>query len=292
MLVDLVNVVTSDGMRLDGVLHAPASGAEPPPVADALVCLHGAASNFYGSTLMEAVTPLMLELGFAVLRVNTRGHDGLSTAVTTGGRSRQGAAFEVVDQCRYDIAAWVDYLVGQGYPRVGLLGHSLGGIKAIYSQAHEPHPAVACIIGLSPPRLSYRMFREGANGPLFFETMATAQQHMDEGRPETLMSVRAPLPLVICAAGYVDKYGQAERYNIVKFADRLPCPTLLTYGGMELEGGHVAFAGVPEAIATLPPTKQRLDVVTIAGADHLYTGARSELAAEIARWLRSLEAAG
>ena len=292
MLVDLVNVVTSDGMRLDGVLHALASRTEPPAAADALVCLHGAASNFYGSTLMEAITPLMLELGFAVLRVNTRGHDGLSTAVTTSGRSRQGAAFEVVDKCRHDVSAWVDHLVGQGFPRVGLLGHSLGGIKAIYSQAHDPHPAVACIIGLSPPRLSYRMFREGVNGALFFETITTARQHVDEGRPETLMDVRVPLPLVISAAGYVDKYGQAERYDMVKFAHRLPCPTLLTYGGRELEGGHVAFAGVPEAIAALPQNKQRLDVVTIAGADHLYTGVHSELAAEIARWLRSIEAAG
>src|SRR4051812_47709352 len=104
MLVDLVNVTCRDGVRLDGSHQAPPSpGAGP---LDAAVCAHGTGSNFYGSTLFDALAATLLSLNVAVVRVNTRGHDLMSAAATPRGGRRLGAAYEVLDDCRHDLAAW------------------------------------------------------------------------------------------------------------------------------------------------------------------------------------------
>ena len=58
-----------------------------------------------------------------------------------GGR-RQGAA-EIMDDCRHDLAAWLDWLRQRVGPHVGLLGHSLGAVKCLYASAHDA--------GLAPP---------------------------------------------------------------------------------------------------------------------------------------------
>ena len=75
--------------------------------------------------------------GSAALVVNTRGHDGISSTNAPVGRRLQGAAYEIVDACCHDVAAWLAWLRERGYRRLGLLGHSLGAVKAIYSQAHR-----------------------------------------------------------------------------------------------------------------------------------------------------------
>lgn len=289
MLVDLVKTSTSDGVRLDGALHCPAHDDRLIGV-DAFVFLHGVGGNFYGGSLFDNITASLVEQGAAVLWVNTRGHDAMNTVA--GRRKRQGAAYEVVDECRLDIAAWCDFLVERGYARIGLLGHSLGAIKAVYSQAFEPHAAVCSVVAASPPRLSYSCFNNGERSSDFFATIRQAQQHVSDGKPDTLMEVDFPFPIVITAAGYLDKYGREERYNIVKFAERLTIPTLFIYGERELEFGGVAFAGVPDALKNVSPSANPFDIVTIAGADHSYSGTYDVLAQEVRTWLARLFPAG
>ena len=286
MLVDLVKTTTSDGMRLDAALHSPVKTPRADFRVDAVVCLHGVGGNFYGGSLFENITPPLLELGIAALWINTRGHDGLHSAVVAGQPCRQGAAYENVDQCRIDIAAWLELLVQRGYQRIGLLGHSLGAVKALYAQAYQPHSTVRAVVAISPPRLSYECFRNGERSDVFFETISTAERHVREGRGDTLVDASFPFPIVITASGYVEKYGRQERYNILRFANKLTCPILFTYGQLELEKGGVAFAGVPTALAALSPAGNPFEIVTIPGADHAYTGTYGDLSAEIVQWLK------
>src|SRR5262245_14523189 len=136
MIVDLVHTQTRDGGRLDGIYQAPA-GADTDYPLDAVCFIHGTGGNFYSSTLFDALADHFLARGCGVLRANTRGHDGISTAATAQGGRRQGAAYEAVDDCRHDLAAWVDWLHSHA-ERIGLVGHSLGAVKAIYALASPP----------------------------------------------------------------------------------------------------------------------------------------------------------
>src|SRR5690606_29153178 len=148
----------------------------------------------------------LLERGVAALRVNTRGHDAVSIAHTRDGGRRLGAAFEIVDACRADLAAWIDHAVKLGYPRIGVLGHSLGAVKAIYAMEAEPHDAVARVLAVSPPRLSHAWFLESERGEEFSRTCAEAQRLVESGGEQSLMDVAFPLPMLITAEGYLEKY--------------------------------------------------------------------------------------
>ena len=169
MLVDLVQTTTRDGARLDGIWQA--SEARPAVGLDAFCFLHGTGGNFYGSTLFDALGERLLQLGCGVLRVNTRGHDVVSNAQTAKGGRRLGAAYEAVDECRHDVAGWLDWLRAKGMQRVGLLGHSSGAVKALYAAAHEPQLDLACLVAVSPPRLSYSWFCSSPEGPEFLRQL-------------------------------------------------------------------------------------------------------------------------
>ncbi len=283
MLVDLVQTTTRDGLRLDGAYLAPTGKPDLP--LDALCLVHGTGGSFYSSALFDAFSERLLALGCGVLRVNTRGHDLMSTASTAQGGRRQGAAYEVVDDCRHDLAAWLDWLRGRVGPRVGLLGHSLGAVKCLYAAAKEPAVAAVCVVAVSPPRLSFSWFCSSPEGLRFREDYETAERHVGAGRADTLLEVRLPLPCVMTAGGYVEKYGPEERYNYLRFAADAPCPVLLTLGGVEVES-NMAFRGAAEALEPLAARHGRMRVETIPGADHFYSAARDELTADVIGWLR------
>lgn len=283
MLVDLVRTTTADGLRLDGAFRSAGEGQvrRQPTV----IGLHGVGGNFYQSSTFD---PLLIQLhaaGYPTLTVNTRGHDSVFGAQLGSVRKRLGAAYEIVDDCRADIAAWIKFLTDRGHERVILLGHSLGAIKAVYAQANDRHPGVVAVIAVSPPRLSYTAFMNVQESSLFFESMSIARDLAKEGAGDELFTAKFPFPLLITADSYIDKYGPAERYNILEFTAQLHCPALFTYGSKELAHGGIAFAGMPEAINKLPMHGTR-EVVTIDGADHFYSGVQDRLASRVGEWLR------
>ena len=285
MLVNLVRVTTRDGVRLDGMFQTPSDSESADLAVDALLLVHGTGGSFYSSTLFDSFAERFLKLGVAVLRVNTRGHDLVCTAVINEGGRRQGAAYEVVDDCRHDLAAWLDWLGEQGYEHVGVIGHSSGAVKTIYSQVKEPHAAVSRLIALSPPRLSYAWFDISSQASVFQETYRRAQEHINEGRPQTLMEVTFPLPMIITAEGYLEKYGPEERYNFLGYLDRLPYPTLVTFGSVEVED-NVAFQALPEAVEAGLAAGKSSRVEVIQGANHFYFGLHGVLIRCIEDWLK------
>ncbi|MEY4178975.1 MAG: hypothetical protein RLY70_2549 [Planctomycetota bacterium] len=295
--VEMIKTVADDGLRLDGVLHpaqpavsqsAASQSAVSQPALDGLICLHGVGSNFYGSSLFEALTPSLTAMGVPVAWVNTRGRDNVYASNTRKGRRWFGAAFEVVSECCWDVAGWLTWAERRGWRKVGLVGHSLGAIKAVFSQSREasagPSGLVSHLAALSPPRLCYRLFQNDPAGAAFFDAITTARKHLAAGEPDALIRVQYPYPLLISAASYVDKYGPGEQYDIVPLAPRLPCPVLFTYGQSELETGGVAFAGVPEALRESARPGQPLTVAVIPGADHNYTRCAAPLAEVLQGW--------
>jgi hypothetical protein len=268
MIVDLIRIQTPDGCTLDGALQR-APGA-PAMALDAVILVHGTGSNFYQSTLLEALADRFLALGVAALRANTRGHDGISVAVTARGGIRSGAAFETVDDCRHDLAGWVSFARTAVGPRVALLGHSLGAVKCIYAAVHEMSLNPALVIAVSPPRLSYAWFCQSPRREDFLSTFQRAEALVQAGQGGTLMDVTMPLPMLISAAGYVDKYGPDERINFLPLTPRLRSPALFVFGSREIET-NVAFQNLAAEL-------NGREVVVVEGADHFYAGKRAELA--------------
>ncbi len=147
-----------------------------------MLCLHGTGSNFYASNMMASLTTALVGGGAAALAANTRGHDGISSTNAPVGRRLQGAAYEIIDACCHDVTAWLALLRERGYRRLGILGHSLGAVKAIYSQVHRAQADVAWIVAISPPRLSYSGFLDDARREEFLRDYGKAEDLVRQGR--------------------------------------------------------------------------------------------------------------
>ncbi|MDB4533435.1 alpha/beta hydrolase [Vicingaceae bacterium] len=283
MQCELITCVTADNVKLHGAFLSADTNIDEPVDLDAVVILHGLGGNFYGSRLLEGIARLYASLGVHVVLVNTRGHDGVNLTTVSGSSKMLGAAFEIVDECRYDVDGWCDWLVRRGHRQIGLAGHSLGAIKSIYSQALQPHPNVCQIVALSTSRLSHHRFLESSAKERFLGWFEKAQQMVADGIGNELMHVDFPFPTFISASAYVDKYGPAERYNWLRVFDKVRVSTLLMFGELELKQ-NAAFQGVLEEIDQLELKHNRVSVNVIDGADHFYSGRRAKAIEAVREW--------
>ena len=284
MIVELVRIQTGDGVRLDGVVSHAQEGSTPGVV----VCLHGVGSNFYGSSMMNRLAIGLTDSQWDVLRVNTRGHDHCYVGAYRMGTRRFGAGYEIVSDCVHDLAAWIDWAEQAEYKKIVILGHSLGALKAVYRQTHVACDRVTALLAISPPRLSCRIFQSGFRAGEFKASLDAAEKLVESGNPDALVDVTFPFPLLITAGSYVDKYGPAEKYDLVGFVPRLNLPTHFIYGGSELEQGGVAFEGLDQLLVDCVKDTESAQLMTlevIAGADHLYTRHADDLLSSVKKML-------
>lgn len=282
---ELVTAMTEDRLRLHGFLVEPAP--EPPPFAAAAVILHGLAGNFYSSPLLLELAGRLNRLGLATLLGNTRGHEFLTWTLRAGRTVTLGAAREDVAECPADISAWVRFLSRRGWKRILLLGHSLGAIKALFSQAWQPSPDVVAIAAASPTRLNPRQFLASPSGPLFQATLDRAQRLVDSGEGEQLIEVAFPFPTWITARAYLDKYGTEGKFDWLEFVDRITVPVSVFFGARELRD-NPAFSGLNDELDRRRFDPGRIHRETIPDADHFYTARSDALGAAIESWLLRL----
>lgn len=200
---------------------------------------------------------------------------------------RQGAAYEDMDACRHDWSAWVDFAHAAGYRRIGLWGHSLGATKSIYYMAIQPDDRVTCVVASSPPRFAHSTLLTTAQGAVFKHSAEQAQQHIREGRSEAMMDVLYPVPLLLTAETFMQKYGPEETYDILTYIPKLRVPTLILIGTEEAQT-IMAFQGLPPHVAKLAAELDPLTFASIPGADHAYTHQRREVWDIVRQWLAAV----
>lgn len=280
----LCRVTTGDGLYLDGSL----GGADAAHTDTAFLLVHGTLSNFYAPGPLERLAASADAAGFATLRVNTRGHDGMCSVSGPGGSVRGGATNETVGDCSLDLSAWIDFLVGRDYSRVILVGHSMGGVKAVYSQAFAEHPAVAGIVCLSPPRFSHEHWIKHPDADAFRASFDEAVKLVLGGRSDELLACRQPLPFVITASAFVEKYGPDDRYDVVALLSQINCPVLVTVGSTTVKASP-AFDSLPDEILSLTDQNYPVTLEVIDGEDMSYSLDPAGLFELIRDWLPQSE---
>ena len=197
-----------------------------------------------------------------------------------------GATVEDVDWCRTDIKACIGWLEQQGYSRIALVGHSLGGVKSVYYQYKAADPRVVALVSLSSPRLSYTYLSESESGEDFLAYYEQADALIKDRRPGTLMDVKFPVDHIFSAANFIGKMGPKEKYDIMALADGIQVP-LLALGGSRERRAHLRDVAQPfvEAAVNSPQREARI----IEGANHFYRGKIEETSDLILRWLDQLE---
>jgi len=262
----LCRATTADGLFLDGSL----GGADSSNTDTVFLIVHGTMSNFYAPGPLERFATQADQAGFATLRINTRGHDGMCSVSGPGETVRGGAVSETVSDCSLDIAAWIEFLIGRGHSRIILVGHSMGGVKSVFSQVYAPYPEVAGIVCLSPPWFSHEHWINHPDADPFRESFDRAVQLVREGRSDELMPCRQPLPMLVTASAFVEKYGPDDRYDIVRLLPQLTCPVLVAIGSNTVESSP-AFDSLPDEARRLADQDHAVTLLVIDGEDMSYS---------------------
>ena len=283
MQVELVHSTTGDNVPLDGYLRTPSGVSRRGPL-DLVICHHGVGGKFYNPSFFDRVGDTLIERGCAVLRVNNRGHDD---AFLVGDRAF-GATYEVVDECRHDFTAWLDFAEARGFGRIGIWGHSLGAVKTVYFLSVQDDPRIVCAVASSPPRFSYAMYAASEAGRQFQSAIEGAQALVGAGKPKDLVDAEVPLRRRFAARTYLDKYGPDARYDYLGHLPHIAKPLLLTVGS--LEAGNVSFDGLIQEGPTFAGRWPNVDFGMIDGADHAYTDRTDQLWSAIDGWLERVNA--
>ncbi len=228
MLVDLFRTNTTDDIALDGVFFAPREGGLAGRTVDAVLMVHGTGGNFYSPNLTD-VAERFRQAGYPTAILNNTGHD-----VVYGGPDRpMGNAHEILDRCRLDVEAGINWLQRRSYRRIAIYGHSMGAVKVLYYQAFQQDPRVAAVISCSPVRLSHAYFLACEAGEEYRGFHEKAKALVEAGRADELIPASFPNPAFYSARSYVDKHGPAERYNLLRYTVNVRCPLLLMAGTLE-----------------------------------------------------------
>jgi pimeloyl-ACP methyl ester carboxylesterase len=284
MSVELCRTRTSDGLLLCGLLTLPEDAVQPTLPVDAFLLVHGTAGNFYAAGILETFAKQAVAFGAAVLRVNTRGHDRMAAIPGERDSVAGGAAYECIAECCFDVTAWADLLADRGLSRIALVGHSMGAVKSIFSQARAAHQSVRCVIGISPPRFCHARLASGRGGDEFIDDYRRACEFVEIGRGSELITVRYPLPLMLTADGFLAKYGPHDDYDIVRHLPDVACPTLIVLGTGSVAASS-AFAGLPEEIQRLAVEHSQLALELVEAADTVYSTCEDVPFVRAAAWL-------
>jgi pimeloyl-ACP methyl ester carboxylesterase len=250
---------------------------------DAVILNPGTSATFAFPALV-GIADALASAGYAALSISTRGH-GLVWRDAANNRFL-GAAYETVEDCWHDFDAAFEHLRERGHRRIALLGHSLGGAKALWYSAHRPHALQAGTIACSPPRWSAEVYGGSERGAHYWRVRKKVEAFVHAGRGDETVEVDFPLgKMPFRAAGWLEKYG-AEKYNMANYADRISVPLLHVLGDREV--GDVSQRNVADDLMRLATRSAGRKAVLIPGGDHIYTGVVTLVGAAIVEWLNGI----
>jgi pimeloyl-ACP methyl ester carboxylesterase len=269
MITELITFRTPDGVALDGAWYRPEGGAR---AATAALLVHGKARNFYTGP-SRFLAPHVVARGFAALAINRRGHDVIYSK--PGLREPAGAAYEVFADSQQDLLGAAEWLAGQGYSHLALVGHSFGGVASTHFAAEHPERVAAlvlCSAAAGGPDYLERVSRDWLAGDALFVLLERARGMRAAGRGEDLLlaprwwwaiSARSALELDVP--------------DLAEAAGRTRCPILAIRGSLEPVDAY-PIERVREAAGGRATT-------AIVGGNHYYAGYENDVGGLVADWL-------
>jgi pimeloyl-ACP methyl ester carboxylesterase len=269
LLTEIVSIPTNT-QPLDGAYYEPDGGA----TAGAVLLFHGNTMNFYTGAL-RFLPPVLVNLGFACLAFNRRGHDILSTRDS---RAPVGGTFQTVREGIEDNRLAAQWLAQRGFPHPVVIGHSNGGMLAVCHVVD--HPGTPALVLLSAHgggrQIVQRSSRSGMMaGDRLEEITAQARALVAAGRGKELMLMPGWW-YVITAESYIDRLESTP--DVLELAPRVTCPTLFIRGDREPRDSYPAEefarrAGGPVHVEIVPD------------CDHFYNGKEHAIQERVASWL-------
>jgi pimeloyl-ACP methyl ester carboxylesterase len=266
--VKQVTLRTVDGVLLDGILYQPA--AHPHPAAFLLV--HGFGGNFY-EAFFPPLAQAVARQGYVCLALNMRDHD-------TGPKVSDFRDNEA------DIAAGAAYLRKLGFPKLVLLGHSMGTNRVLYFHAAtRDSGTLATVLVAGPGNLfQWNVWQFGQEKAQ--TTVSEALKLQAAGQEQQLMLVDlGPLGKALYTARYLlSLRGPDARSDPYKNIQNVSNPILIVQGTAD----RLVEQGIADRLKRAAKPGVRVDLIYLDGADHAFKGQEAVLAQRILAWLKDV----
>lgn len=178
-----------------------------------------------------------------------------------------------------EMAAWLDWLRGNGVRKMVIAGHSLGGQRVLLFVAHNPESALRGVIAIAPAK----------GQPKPPPVLEQAEKLVRAGQGDTLMRGPAPgCPVAsVAASSLLSHYGQQPDKDIRKAIAAIKVPVLVVAGAQD----GVA-RDLPDYLQ--PLIGPHLTLREVESADHFYrdNAAAAELGEIVPEFAREAMASG
>lgn len=290
---ELAQIITKDKLIHQGIFMAPGK-----PTARALLWVHGLMSTFYSNIpLLEAFAEACDGEGWGFASFNNRGHDIITGMKKVDKRKAKGyshesggAGYERFEDCVFDIAAGVDFLVSRGFSEVVIIGHSTGANKVCYYGAKQKDSNVVGLVLAGP--VSDRL-DTSLDQMKMKRNLVQAREQIKKGKGDELSLDYQFFPLT--ARRFVSIYSPGSSEDTFDYGDEKP---LLTYFSKIRKPLMVLLGGEDEYLdRTAKKTLRVFDQhsrsywyksVILPGALHSFTGSEKKAVDAIVEWVSTL----
>ncbi|MGD8916623.1 MAG: alpha/beta fold hydrolase [Syntrophobacterales bacterium] len=262
---ELIELQTTDGVRLDSVLREPYPGRARAGV----VMVHGYGGNFY-SGIMAFLPQALSRRGFATLALNMRDHD-------------LGPKKNLFEENLPDIVSGVDEMARHGYEALFLYGHSMGTNRVLFYLAETEDPRIGGVILTGPPGNLFQWNVRTFGLEAATQLLHRAQELKAEGKGDTWMLIDlGPLGKTLYTAKHVISLrGPQTLSDPFMNIARLSKPVLIVHGLAD----RLADPQVADQLQNNAGTGSHVTVRKVGGADHRFREHEKELEEIITQWL-------
>ncbi len=207
----LLSVHTSDDLYLNGILSEPDHGSRT-----IIIHTHGMQGDLFSH--MQLYVSKYPEYGVAFLSGENRGANIIRRFDTSTDGKIIGGAYEIFEECVYDIASWVDEAEELGYANIWISSHSLSPAKIAYYLYTTKDPRVKGVIFLSPSD-NVGLVKDPIGAADHAICFPEALQLIQQGKPQQLLTHLLWGDKMLSARTYLNLFSDESAANVFHYYD-------------------------------------------------------------------------
>ncbi len=285
--MQLVKTKTQDGLIFTGLI------SQPPQKSDTIIVhVHGMSGDIYINSWYSQMHKKYSENNIAFLVGENRGtHSITQFENTRGDLVNIGNTFELLEDCVYDIQAWVDYATELGYKNIWLQGHSLGTSKIAYYLYSKNPKNISGVILLSPSDMVGCFMGKVEKQPVVIK----AEELLKQGKYRELLEDEIFEGNILSAKTIVNFFGENTNLAIFNFAkpnlgfkvvNSISVPVLAITGNKDegivsVSDPYKAMEKLEEELINAPRKK----TIVYEGASHQFEGFEERIVKDVLEFI-------
>ncbi len=265
----IVQTKTSDGINFNGLI----SEAENPK--GIIIHIHGMAGSIVINSFYQSMHDEYTKNGWSFLVGELRGTGTVTQFTSASGVRTIGNAYEIFEECVFDIDSWINFARDLGYSNICLQGHSLGTSKIAYYLDQTHSKDIEKVILLSPSDMHGLV--HDSTSIKEHEILLAEAERLIPSSPRELLSQPLWEDVLLSAQSYLTFFGQNSKDNIFHYKQNnnwevlnsIKIPVLAITGTQD--DGIVPVISANEAMEILKSqlmNSSKVKTIVFEGAEH------------------------